>query len=84
LYRGSGRRAMMAARNGPSNAIISHVPASGTQKMKIDFVERRSFVLQGARVVIESELCSGNYTMEHGQHLGPAATGGMWDVGCGR
>lgn len=35
--------------------------------MKIDFAERRSVVLQGVRVVIESELWSGNYTMEPAQ-----------------
>ena len=32
---GSGRRAMIAARYGPSAAIISHVPASGSQKTRI-------------------------------------------------
>ena len=31
----SGSRAMIAARYGPSIAIISHVPASGSQKTKI-------------------------------------------------
>jgi hypothetical protein len=44
--------------------------------MKIDFAERRSFVLQGVKVVIEPELCSGNYTMEHGQHLDSSSPGG--------
>ena len=32
---------MMAAMNGPSNAIMSHVAASGDQKMKIDLADRR-------------------------------------------
>lgn len=42
--------------------------------MKIDFVERRSAVLQGVRVVIESRLCSGNYTVE----LDPNDLEGTW------
>ena len=35
LVRASGRRAMMAARYGPSAAIISQVPASGSQKVRM-------------------------------------------------
>ena len=38
---GSGSRAMMAARNGPSDAIMSHVAARGDQKTKMDLVDRR-------------------------------------------
>jgi hypothetical protein len=37
---------MMAARKGPSKAIINQAPASGTQKKKIDFCERRRMVLR--------------------------------------
>jgi hypothetical protein len=33
---GSGSRAMTAARNGPSDAIITHVAANGAQKKRID------------------------------------------------
>jgi hypothetical protein len=32
----SGRRAMTAARNGPSDAIMIHVAARGAQKRKIE------------------------------------------------
>jgi hypothetical protein len=49
LYLGSGRRAMTAARKGPYSAIINHVRASGTQKMKIDRVERRCMSLPVSR-----------------------------------
>ena len=42
LNLGSGSRAIMAARNGPSAAIMSHVAARGAQKKKIDLLVRRS------------------------------------------
>ena len=40
LKRGSGRRAMTAARNGPSTDIMIQVAASGSQKRKMAFCVR--------------------------------------------
>ena len=42
---GSARRAMTAARNGPSTAIIIHVAASGSQNSRIERALRRSLSL---------------------------------------